>query len=63
MVPEIRPTVLLDGVVIVVDAERTLVLSAEEMKLAQTQVVGGDLIVLNIVISGAQPSGKGGTAR
>jgi G3E family GTPase len=45
--PDIWATVRLDGVIIVVDAEQTLGLPAEEARLARTQVAGGDLIALN----------------
>ena len=47
MEPEIRSSVLLDGVITLVDAEQALVLPEEAMKLARAQVTGGDLIVLN----------------
>ena len=47
MVPEIRSSVLLDGVITLVDAEQALALPDEAMKLARAQVTGGDLIVLN----------------
>ena len=47
MVPEIRSTVLLDGVITLVDVEQALVLPDEAMKLARAQVTGGDLIILN----------------
>lgn len=47
MESEIRSSVLLDGVITLVDAEQALVLSEEAMKLARAQVTGGDLIVLN----------------
>ena len=47
MVPEIQSSVLLDGVISLVDAEQALVLPDEAMKLARAQVAGGDLIVLN----------------
>ena len=47
MEPEIRSTVLLDGVITLVDAEQALALPEEAMKLARAQVTGGDLIVLN----------------
>jgi len=47
MEPEIRSSVLLDGVITLVDAEQVLVLPEEAMKLARAQVTGGDLIVLN----------------
>ena len=47
MVPEIRSSVLLDGVITLVDAEQALALPDEAMKLARAQVNGGDLIVLN----------------
>ncbi len=47
MVPEIRSSVLLDGVITLVDAEQALVLPEEAMKLARAQVTGGDLIILN----------------
>ena len=47
MVPEIRSSVLLDGVITLVDAEQAPVLPEKEMKLARAQVTGGDLIVLN----------------
>ncbi len=44
---EIRNSVLVDGVITVVDAEHVLGLPDAEAKLARTQVAGGDLIVLN----------------
>jgi G3E family GTPase len=47
MVPEIRSSVLLDGVITLVDAEQAMVLPDEALKLARAQVTGGDLIVLN----------------
>jgi G3E family GTPase len=47
MVPEICSSVLLDGVITLVDAEQALALPDEAMKLARAQVTGGDLIVLN----------------
>lgn len=47
MVPEIWSSVLLDGVITLVDAEQALALPDEAMKLARAQVTGGDLIVLN----------------
>jgi G3E family GTPase len=47
MVPEIRSSVLLDGVITLVDAEQALALPDEAMKLARVQIAGGDLIVLN----------------
>jgi G3E family GTPase len=47
--PEIWGTVQLDGVITVVDAEQVLDLPDEEAALAQVQVVGGDLVVLNKV--------------
>jgi G3E family GTPase len=49
MVPEIRRTVLLDGVITVVDAEQVLALPDEEAELTRAQVAGSDLIVLNKV--------------
>ena len=45
--PGIWDTVRLDGVITVVDAEQSLGLPEEEMKLARVQVAGGDLIALN----------------
>ena len=42
MVPEIQSSVLLDGVISLVDAEQALVLPDEAMKLARAQVAGGD---------------------
>ena len=45
--PEIRNSVLVDGVITIVDAEQVLGLPDAEAKLARTQVAGGDLIVLN----------------
>jgi G3E family GTPase len=47
--PEIWGTVQLDGVITVVDAEQVLSLPDEEAALARTQVVGGDLVLLNKV--------------
>ena len=47
MVPEVRSSVLLDGVITLVDAEQARVLPDEALKLARAQVTGGDLIVLN----------------
>ena len=47
MEPEIVSSVLLDGVITLVDAEQALVLPDEAMKLARAQVTGGDLIILN----------------
>lgn len=44
---EIRNSVLVDGVITIVDAEHVLGLPDAEAKLARTQVAGGDLIVLN----------------
>ncbi|TWU28896.1 CobW family GTP-binding protein [Novipirellula artificiosorum] len=44
---EIRNSVLVDGVITVVDAVHVLGLPDAEAKLARTQVSGGDLIVLN----------------
>lgn len=49
MVPEIRRTVLLDGVITVVDAEQALALPDEEAELARTQVASSDLVVVNKV--------------
>ena len=47
--PGIWDAVRLDGVITVVDAEQSLNLPEEEMKLARAQVAGGDLIALNKV--------------
>lgn len=47
MVPEIRSSVLLDGVITLVDAEQALAIPDEAIKLARAQVTGGDLIILN----------------
>ena len=47
MEPMIWGTVLLDGVITLVDAEQALALPDEAIKLARAQVTGGDLIVLN----------------
>ena len=47
--PEIWESVVIDGVITVVDAEQSLNLPEEEMKLARAQVAGGDLIALNKV--------------
>jgi G3E family GTPase len=47
--PGIWDVVRLDGVITVVDAEQSLNLPEEEMKLARAQVAGGDLIALNKV--------------
>jgi G3E family GTPase len=45
--PEIWGTVQLDGVITVVDAEQVLTLPAEESMLAEKQITGGDLLLLN----------------
>lgn len=45
--PEIRTSVLLDGVITVVDAEQILNIPDQEMPLAKEQVDGADLILLN----------------
>ncbi len=47
--PSIWGTVQLDGVITVVDAKQLLALPEEMMKLARSQVAGGDLIILNKV--------------
>ena len=44
---EIRNTVLVDGVLTVVDAEQVLGLPEKEADLARAQVAGADLIILN----------------
>ncbi|MCA9439764.1 MAG: GTP-binding protein, partial [Candidatus Omnitrophica bacterium] len=44
---EVRQSALLDAIITVVDSELVLELSDEEDRLAQAQIVGGDLIVLN----------------
>ena len=49
MDPEIRHTVLLDGVITVVDAEQALALPDEEAELTRAQVAGSDLVVVNKV--------------
>ncbi len=49
MVPEIRSSMLLDGVISVVDGDQSLTLAAEHGGLAEQQVRGGDLIILNKV--------------
>ena len=45
--PGIWKDVFIDGVITVVDAEQTLNLPAEELKLAEKQIKEGDLIILN----------------
>lgn len=45
--PEIWKRVAIDGVITVVDAEQALSIPDEEKKLANAQVKGGDLILLN----------------
>ena len=45
--PEIWKSVVIDGVITVVDAEQALSIPEEERKLANAQVKGGDLILLN----------------
>ena len=45
--PEIRNDVLVDGVLTVVDAEQILKIPEQESKLAEAQVAGADLIILN----------------
>ncbi|WP_434053781.1 MAG: GTP-binding protein [Roseibium sp.] len=47
--PEIRTSILLDGVITIVDAEQFLAIPDKEMKLASEQIEGGDLILLNKV--------------
>ncbi|MCB9769154.1 MAG: GTP-binding protein [Candidatus Omnitrophica bacterium] len=44
---EVRQSALLDAIITVVDSELVLELSDEEDRLAQAQILGGDLFVLN----------------
>ena len=44
---EIRNTVLVDGVLTVVDAEQVLGLPEKEADLARAQVAGAEFIILN----------------